>query len=81
MIHKRVTTLGFWCSFGLFFVSVSRKRPDNQDKIFDASAYFKQQQLEQEQLQILKDQQKALHLEQEHSGGSSQAPLTPSHVN
>ncbi|KAG0340001.1 hypothetical protein BG000_000930 [Podila horticola] len=58
------------------------KRPDNQDKIFDASAYFKQQQLEQEQLQILKDQQKALHLEQEHSGGSSQAPAsTLSHIN
>ncbi|KFH67406.1 hypothetical protein MVEG_06139 [Podila verticillata NRRL 6337] len=57
------------------------KRPDNQDKIFDASAYFKQQQLEQEQLQILKDQQKALHLEQERSGGSSQASSTPSHTN
>lgn len=61
---------------------LSRKRPDNQDKIFDASAYFKQQQLEQEQLQILKDQQKALHLEQERSGGSSQAPAsTLSHIN
>ncbi|KAG0345436.1 putative actin patch assembly and actin polymerization protein [Podila humilis] len=46
------------------------KRPDNQDKIFDASAYFKQQQLEQEQLQRLKDQQKALHMEA--SAGSSQ---------
>ncbi|KAF9427876.1 putative actin patch assembly and actin polymerization protein [Podila epigama] len=54
------------------------KRPDNQDKIFDASAYFRQQQLEQEQLQALKDQQKALHLEQERinsntGSGSSQA--------
>ncbi|KAF9301367.1 putative actin patch assembly and actin polymerization protein [Mortierella antarctica] len=57
------------------------KRPDNQDKIFDASAYFKQQQLEQEQLQILKDQQRALHLEHERSGGSSQAPSTPSRTN
>ncbi|KAF9292023.1 putative actin patch assembly and actin polymerization protein [Mortierella alpina] len=41
------------------------KRTDNQDKIFDASAYFRQQQLEQEQLQALKEQQRLLHLEQQ----------------
>ncbi|KAG0201013.1 putative actin patch assembly and actin polymerization protein [Mortierella sp. GBA30] len=41
------------------------KRTDNQDKIFDASAYFRQQQMEQEQLQALKEQQRLLHLEQQ----------------
>ncbi|KAG9070141.1 hypothetical protein KI688_009473 [Linnemannia hyalina] len=52
------------------------KRTDNQDKVFDASAYFRQQQEQQEQLQALKEQQRQLHLEQEqlqNSGGSSQA--------
>ncbi|KAG0300165.1 putative actin patch assembly and actin polymerization protein [Dissophora globulifera] len=49
------------------------KRPDNQDKIFDASAYFRQQQLEQEQLEALKNEQKMLHEQQQltGSGGSS----------
>ncbi|KAG0247885.1 putative actin patch assembly and actin polymerization protein [Mortierella polycephala] len=41
------------------------KRTDNQDKIFDASAYLKQQQLEQEQLHALKEQQRLLHLQQQ----------------
>ncbi|KAF9931003.1 putative actin patch assembly and actin polymerization protein [Linnemannia zychae] len=53
------------------------KRTDNQDKVFDASAYFKQQQEQQEQLQALKEQQRLLHLEQQqlqNGGGSSQAP-------
>ncbi|KAF9095744.1 putative actin patch assembly and actin polymerization protein [Mortierella sp. GBA35] len=53
------------------------KRTDNQDKVFDASAYFKQQQEQQEQLQALKEQQRQLHLQQQqlqNSGGSSQAP-------
>ncbi|KAF9912493.1 putative actin patch assembly and actin polymerization protein [Linnemannia zychae] len=53
------------------------KRADNQDKVFDASAYFRQQQEQQEQLQALKEQQRQLHLEQQqiqNSGGSSQAP-------
>ncbi|KAF9131943.1 putative actin patch assembly and actin polymerization protein [Mortierella sp. 14UC] len=53
------------------------KRTDNQDKVFDASAYFRQQQEQQEQLQALKEQQRQLHLEQQqiqNSGGSSQAP-------
>lgn len=52
------------------------KRTDNQDKVFDASAYFRQQQEQQEQLQALKEQQRQLHLEQQqlqNSGGSSQA--------
>ncbi|KAF9188392.1 putative actin patch assembly and actin polymerization protein [Haplosporangium sp. Z 767] len=41
------------------------KRTDNQNKIFDASAYLKQQQLEQEQLHALKEQQRLLHLQQQ----------------
>lgn len=50
------------------------KRTDNQDKIFDASAYFRQQQLEQEQLQHLKEQQRQLH--EESLAGSSQPTTT-----
>ncbi|KAF8942946.1 TOM1-like protein 2 [Haplosporangium gracile] len=52
------------------------KRTDNQDKVFDASVYFRQQQEQQEQLQALKEQQRQLHLEQQlqNGGGSSQAP-------
>ncbi|KAI1319768.1 putative actin patch assembly and actin polymerization protein [Mortierella claussenii] len=49
------------------------KRTDNQDKIFDASAFFRQQQLEQEQLQALKENQRILHEQQQIGGGSSQA--------
>ncbi|KAF9104013.1 hypothetical protein BGX27_010272 [Mortierella sp. AM989] len=57
------------------------KRTDNQDKVFDASAFFKQQQLEQEQLQTLKNNQRALY-EQHNGTGSSQAasstiPVSP----
>ncbi|GJJ75260.1 LAS seventeen-binding protein 5 [Entomortierella parvispora] len=52
------------------------KRADNQDKIFDASAYFRQQQLEQEQLEHLKQQQRQLH--EESLGGSSQPAATGS---
>ncbi|KAF9963812.1 putative actin patch assembly and actin polymerization protein [Modicella reniformis] len=55
------------------------KRTDNQDnKIFDASAFLKQQQLEQEQLQALKNEQKLLHeqeqqqRQQQSAAGSSQ---------
>ncbi|KAF9173425.1 hypothetical protein BGX20_003237 [Mortierella sp. AD010] len=49
------------------------KRTDNQDNVFDASAFFKQQQIEQEQIQALKNSQRALY-EQQHNGtGSSQA--------
>ncbi|KAG0012537.1 putative actin patch assembly and actin polymerization protein [Entomortierella chlamydospora] len=49
------------------------KRTDNQDNVFDASAFFRQQQIEQEQLEALKNSQRALY-EQQHSGsGSSQA--------
>ncbi|KAF9357516.1 putative actin patch assembly and actin polymerization protein [Mortierella sp. AD094] len=50
------------------------KRTDNQDKVFDASAFFKQQQIEQEQIQALKNNQRALYEQQQHNGtGSSQA--------
>ncbi|KAF9364350.1 putative actin patch assembly and actin polymerization protein [Mortierella sp. NVP85] len=48
------------------------KRTDN-DKIFDASAFIRQQQLEQEQLQALRSEQQLLHEQQENGGGSSQA--------
>ncbi|KAF9437417.1 putative actin patch assembly and actin polymerization protein [Entomortierella beljakovae] len=55
------------------------KRTDNQDKVFDASAFIRQQQLEQEQLQALRDSQKALH--ELHNGtGSSQGPTSPIQV-
>ncbi|KAI7820545.1 hypothetical protein BC939DRAFT_504966 [Gamsiella multidivaricata] len=52
------------------------KRTDNQDKIFDASAYFRQQQQEEEQLQALKEQQRLLHEQQTGGSGSSQAAST-----
>ena len=61
------------------FLTFYRKRTDNQDKVFDASAYFRQQQEQQEQLQALKEQQRQLHLEQQQlqmqgSGGSGPTP-------
>jgi hypothetical protein len=65
----------FYPSF--FILTFCSKRTDNQDKVFDASAYFRQQQEQQEQLQALKEQQRQLHLEQQqlqNGGGSSQAP-------
>ncbi|ORZ16014.1 hypothetical protein BCR41DRAFT_353353 [Lobosporangium transversale] len=57
------------------------KRADNQDKIFDASAYFRQQQLEQEQLQALKESQRILHEQQQQQqsdSGSSQTATSSS---
>ncbi|KAF9582798.1 TOM1-like protein 2 [Lunasporangiospora selenospora] len=39
------------------------KRTENNDMIFDASSYIRQQQAEQEQLAMLKEQQRQLHLQ------------------
>ncbi|KAF8946317.1 hypothetical protein BGZ46_005817 [Entomortierella lignicola] len=62
------------------------KRTDNQDKVFDASAFFKQQQLEQEQIQALKNNQRALYEQQQQQqynngtgssqGGSNTIPVS-----
>ncbi|KAF9162580.1 putative actin patch assembly and actin polymerization protein [Actinomortierella ambigua] len=49
------------------------KRTDNQDKVFDASAYFRQQQLEQAQIQLVKEEQDRLQREAEGYMGSSQS--------
>lgn len=49
------------------------KRADNQDKIFDASAYLRQQQLEEEQLQALKNEQRVLHEQHQNGSGSARA--------